>query len=131
MMIRRAFIAGACVTAITPRQVMAFNINPYDNVRKQVLRNMQTYTDDARREVMEGLKSWKPSEGFDEVIETLKGTSLDDLSYMMVMYDIPLKPYQRVSVSRRLLMMLDSAKTDQQAEYIVNIMKYYGLYTDE
>ena len=129
MIIRRALIAAACASVITPKKVMAFDKHV---IHDHVVKNMQTDKEMAIKQTKNELKSWKASQGFDHVIESYSDDAiLDELSYMMVMYDVPLKPYQRVSVSKKLLKMLDSAKSDQQAEYIVNIMKYYGLYKDE
>lgn len=132
MILRRAFIVGIAATAFTPRRVLAFNSNNYGTIRDRVIRNMQIETENARKHVVDNLKSWTPSEGFAEVIESCKNDAiLDELSYIQGMYDLPLKSYQRVYISRKLLMMLDSATTDRQADYIVNIMKYYDLYDGE
>lgn len=130
-MLRRAFIGGVCVGAFTPR-VLAFDGNSYGKIRDRVAKNVQIDTEKARKYIVDDLKSWEPSKGFGDVIESCKNDAiLDELSYMKVMYDPPLKPYQRVYVSKKLLMMLDSVTTDEQARYIVNIMKYYDLYSDE
>lgn len=133
MMMRRAFIAGACLgAAVIPRRLLAFDVNCYDKIRDRVIKNIQIDADNARQYIVDDLIKWKPSEGFSEVIESCKNNSiLDELSYIKGMYEPPLKPYQRVYVSKKLLMMLDSAITDQQADYIVNILKYYDLYSDE
>lgn len=131
-MLRRSFIGGVAASVFIPRRVMAFELNNYNNIRDRVVKTIQREADNAKKYVKDDLKSWKPSEGFDEVIESCKNDSmLDELSYMKVMYDPPLKPYQQVWVGKKLLKMLESATTHEEAEFIVSIMRYYNLYSDE
>ena len=132
MMLRRALIGGIVVASVSPRRVLAFDGNYYDKVRDRVVKNIQIDTEIAKKHIMDDLKSWKPSEGFGDVIESCKNDAmLDELSYMKIMYDLPLKPYQRVYASRKLMMLLDMATTDEEAKFIVNIMQFYDLYSDE
>lgn len=136
ILVRRAIVTGAVAMALTPRRVYAFDKaqhvnNSYDKIREQVSKNMMKDTAAVREQNKLQLKTWDASEGFEEFIDSCDDDNiLNELSYMMTMYDVPLKTYQRVYVSRSLLRLLESANSPEEAQFITNVMKYYGLYTD-
>lgn len=127
-LIRRTMLFG-CSSLIAPRKVYAFDKN---KLHEHIIKQNKQDEELVRLENKNSLKKWSPSADYKDIIEkTINDDLLNDLSYMMIMYDIPLKPYQRINASRDLLKLLENTEREDEKEYIISVMKYYGLYFEE
>ena len=81
-----------------------------------------------RQRYKEELSQWTPLKSYGvEKLEQLNSQQLFDLSYIQIMYQMPLKEYQKVYIRKSIYEMYQKASSDVEKEMLYAILSYYKL----
>lgn len=73
------------------------------------------------------LDKWKPITNFKEVLQKLDLYTLNDLHYIYVMYENPLKNNQKITIRNMIVRYYEQTDDTKEKEMYYEILNYYKL----
>lgn len=73
------------------------------------------------------LEKWKPIINFKDVLQTLNVSILNELDYIRVMQEPPLKPYQKIRTRNMIMKYYNQTNNSKEKEMYYEILNYFNL----
>lgn len=126
MLVRKCLYLAPATFILYPRKVMA--LNDTTPVRMASYRERFEKMDkDDNTLVYNNYKSDLIKKfGHTEIISRLDNALIDDLHYMLVLYNKPLNPENRISIRRKILPLLETGD-EETVRFFEYYLKYYDV----
>jgi len=126
MLLSKRLMVGSMMAyqMIRPHIVKAESIPITNNLIKELNErdnNSEMYA------LQANLEKWKPIINFKDVLQTLNVSILNELDYIRVMQEPPLKPYQKIRTRNMIMKYYNQTNNSKEKEMYYEILNYFNL----